>query len=216
MPTSLRLHRLALLLVLALCLPLAARAGQAPAARGSDASHRAKAAQLVTLLHSERTVQQSFDSIMQQVTTEAQNEVGPNPTPENKAKLADFEKKITQLVEPQLGWRAIQPMLTGLYAKAFTEQQLDAILAFYKTPAGIALLNNVPAIDAQATQLANSRLDALRPQMSQMFIDFRTSLVASAPPPPVASPAAAPAPAASKPAASKPAPAAAPTTSAPK
>ncbi len=67
MPIGLRLRHLTLLLVLVLCLPLtaragqapAARSGQAPAARANDASRRAKAAQLVTLLHTERMVQQT-------------------------------------------------------------------------------------------------------------------------------------------------------------
>ena len=206
MPTALRLRRLALLLALVLCLPLAARAGQAPAthvsqasaAHGNDASHRAKAAQLVTLLHSELMVQQVSSSVVKQVFDAAESALGPNPTPENKAKLADFEKKITQLVEPQLGWKAMQPAFTDLYARNFTGAELDAIVAFYKTPAGVDLLSKTPAIDAQASQLAKSRMDALQPRLNQVFDDFRKS---QAPPAPAATPApVSPAPSAATPA----------------
>ena len=87
MPIRLRLHRLALFLALVLCLPLAARAGQAPAAHPSqapaahadDASRRAKAAQLVTLLHTERMVQQNSATIMKQVSDAAEKEIAPTP-----------------------------------------------------------------------------------------------------------------------------------------
>jgi hypothetical protein len=209
MPIRLRPHRLALLLVLALCLPIAARAGQAPAAhpsqasaaRADDASRRAKAAQLVTLLHSESMVQQAFSNIMQQVTTTAQNAAGPSPTPENKAKLDGFEKKVSQLLDAQLGWKAMEPTITGLYSKTFTEQELDGIVAFYKTPAGIALLDKMPGINTQVNQLAQSRLTSLQPQINQMFVDFLKSM-----PAPESAPAASPAPAATP----------APTTSSPK
>jgi hypothetical protein len=188
MPTSISMHRLALLLTLVLCLPLAAHADQA--------SRRAKAAQLVVLLHTERMVQQASADILKQVSDAAENATGPNPTPQNQARLADFEKNISQLIDTQLGWKAMQPAFTDLYAKTFTEQELDVIVAFYKSPAGVALLENMPTIDAQATQLAHSRLDALQPQLNQLFDDFRKS---QAPPTPAASPAAAPAPTTSTP-----------------
>jgi hypothetical protein len=192
MPIRLRLHRLPLLLILALCLPLAARA--------DDASRHAKAAQMIVLLHTERMVQQASATIMKQVSDAADKAIGPNATLESKARLADVEKKISLLVDAQLGWKAMEPGITDLYAQTFTEQELDAIVAFYKTPAGIALLDKMPQINTQVEQLAHSRLVILQPQINQAFEDFRKS---QAPPPsaasPAAAPAASPAPAVSKP-----------------
>jgi hypothetical protein len=205
MPIRLRLHRLALLLVLVLCLPLAARA--------DDASRRAKAAQLVVLLHTERMVQQNSATIMKQVSDAAEKEIGPNPTPENKARLAGLENKISQMIDAQLDWKALGPAIIDIYAQTFTEPELDVIVTFYKTPAGIALLDKMPRINDQIEQLAHSRLVILQPQIRQAFDDFRKS---QAPPPPAASPAAAPA-AAPAPAAASPASAASkPSTSSPK
>jgi len=193
MPIRLRLHRLALLLILVLCLPLAARA--------DDASRRAKAAQLVTLLHTERMVQQNSATIMKQVSDAAEKEIGPNPTPESKARLAGLENKISQLIDAQLDWKALGPAIIDIYTQTFTEQELDAIVTFYKTPAGIALLDKMPGINTQVNQLAQSRLTSLQPQINQMFVDFLKSM-----PAPESAPAASPAPAATP----------APTTSSPK
>ena len=187
MPIRLCLRRLALLLTLVLCLPLAARA--------DDASRRAKAAQLVTLLHTERMVQQNSATIMKQVSDAAEKEIGPNPTPESKARLAGLENKISQLIDAQLDWKALGPAIIDIYTQTFTEQELDAIVTFYKTPAGIALLDKMPGINTQVNQLAQSRLTSLQPQINQAFDDFRKSQPASA----TAAPAAAPAPAVSKP-----------------
>jgi hypothetical protein len=205
MPIRLRLHRLALLLVLVLCLPLAARA--------DDASRRAKAAQMVVLLHTERMVQQNSATIMKQVSDAAEKAIGPNPTPQDKARLAGLENKVSQMIDAQLDWKALGPAITGFYATTFTEPELDVIVTFYKTPAGIALLDKMPRINDQIEQLAHSRLVILQPQIRQAFDDFRKS---QAPPPPAASPAAAPA-AAPAPAAASPASAASkPSTSSPK
>jgi hypothetical protein len=188
MPIRHQSHRLALLLILVLCLPLTARA--------DDASRHAKAAQLVVLLRSEHMVQQNSATIMKQVSDAADKVAGPNPTPESKASLAIVEKNISQLIDAQLGWKAIEPGIVDLYAKNFTEQELDAIVAFYKTPAGAALIDKIPQIDNQVQQLAQSRLTILQPQISQAFDDFRKT---QAPPPAATAPAASPAPAVSKP-----------------
>ena len=69
----------------------------------------------------------------------------------------------------------MQPGIIDLYAKTFTEQELDAIVAFYKTPAGAALIDKIPQIDNQIQQLAQSRLNILQPQITQAFSDFRKS-----------------------------------------
>jgi hypothetical protein len=178
MPLALRLPRLVLLLTLVLCLPLAAHADQA--------SRHAKAAQLVALLHTDRMVQQVSANVLKQVSDTAESATGANPTPESKAQLAGFEKKVSQLIDSQLGWKQMQPAFIDLYARNFTDAELDAIVAFYKTPAGIALLSKMPGIDAQANQLAQSRMAALQPQMAQLYNDFRNSQ--SAPPAPAAAP----------------------------
>ena len=101
MPTCFRLRHLSLLLLLVLCLPLAARA--------DDASHRAKAAQMVVLLHTEGMVQQASASILKQYSDAAEKAAGPNPTPQSKAQIADFEKKASQMIDAQVGWSRWNP-----------------------------------------------------------------------------------------------------------
>jgi len=162
-----------LLLALALALPLAAHA--------DDASHRAKAEEMMTLLHTERLVNQISDNIKKQISEAADKVAGPNPTPETKAKAADFVKHADDLIDAQIGWPALKAGFTDVYVKNFTEEQLDAIIAFYKTPAGIALVDNMPTVNSEITQAGNGRMSTLQPQLKQLFDQFRNSTVV--PPP---------------------------------
>ncbi|MGA1981350.1 MAG: DUF2059 domain-containing protein [Acidobacteriaceae bacterium] len=188
------MNRIALLLALALCLPLAARA--------DEASHRAKAEEMMSLLHTERQVEQNADAIMKQVSDVADQAIGPNPTPDAKAKAADFEKQARQMVDDQVSWKVIQSQFTDIYAKSFTDEELDGIIAFYKSPAGSALLTKMPDINQQISQFAGGRVQAMRPQLQQLFTDFKKNL---APPPPFLGPVPPAAPAApSTPPATKP------------
>ena len=206
MPICHRLHNLSLLFALVLCLPLTARA--------DDASRHAKAAQMVALLHTESMVQQASASILKQYADAAENSLGSNPTAQSKAQLADFEKKASQLIDGQVGWKVMEPAITDFYSTTFTEPELDVIIAFFKTPESAAFMEKMPKINDQVEQLATSRLTILKPQISQAFDDFRkTQAPTPAATSPATKPAVKPATPATKPAtpAANRAPAAAPT-----
>jgi hypothetical protein len=189
------MNRFLLVIVLALALPIAARA--------DDASHRAKAQEMMALIRTQQMVEQNSKSMKKQITDAAQATIGLDATPEKKAQAEAFEKKAFDLIDTQLGWASMQPGITDIYVKALTEDQLDGIIAFYKTPAGAALLTTMPEVSSQVNQFGSARIkDSLTPQLTQMFLAFRASMAPA--------PAAAAAPATAAPAASpavKPAPA---------
>lgn len=161
-------------LALALILPLAARA--------DDASQHAKAQELVTILHSDRMVTQISSTILKQVSDAAQQAAGRNPSPENQTKVTDFNKKVTDLVNAQLSWDIMGPQIVNIYAKSFTEDELTAIVTFYKSPAGTAFLAKAPEINQQLQQLAQPKLATLQTQIREAFNEFRKSVAPSGPP----------------------------------
>ena len=194
MQTRALTNRSALLLALTLCLPLAAHA--------DDASRRAKAQEMITLIHTDRMVQQVSTNFMKQLSAAGEKLIGPNATPENKTQLTNFEKKFSDMIDSQIGWKVMEPQLTDIYSKTFTEEELTGILAFYKSPPGIALVEKMPAVNGEATQLLQSRMAVLQPQMKQMYEDFQRSQVAPTPaatPAPTLAPATPSAPTVSKP-----------------
>jgi hypothetical protein len=162
-----------LFLVLALSLPLAARA--------DDASHRAKAEQMMALLHTEEMVNKISDNIMKEVSDAAGKSLSTAPSPDQQAKFDDFKKQAAQVIEAQVGWKSLKDNFADVYAKNFTEDQLDAIIAFYKTPAGAALLANMPAVNEEVGKLGNARMNALQPQLKQLYDTYQKSLVATPP-----------------------------------
>ena len=70
--------------------------------------------------------------------------------------------------------------------ESFPEDQIDAILAFYKSPAGKAIEEKMPAVQQQIGQMLQTRVQKLQPQVRQMFEDFQKNLPpATAPAPSV-------------------------------
>ena len=161
-------------LALALILPLTARA--------DDASQHARAQELVTILHSDRMVTQISGAILKQVSDAARQVTGSNPTPENQTKLTEFNKKASDLVNAQLSWDVMGPQIVNIYAKSFTEEELTAIVTFYKSPAGTAFLAKAPDVNQQLQQLAQPKLATLQTQLREAFDEFRKSATPTGPP----------------------------------
>jgi uncharacterized protein len=199
------MNRLALVFAFLLCLPLAARA--------DDASHRAKAKEMIEILHMERMVSSLMDNAMKQTTSVTAQRYGGQMPPDVQVSLANFQKKLATLMEPQVGWTGVEPEFIRLYTETFTEEQLDQMLAFYRSPTGKALVEKQPMINEEAAKLLQARAATLQPQVRDMFNDFEKGLTPplqdlpkapSAPKPPAASPSPTPSPAPPAPATSTP------------
>jgi uncharacterized protein len=170
------MNRLVLAVALLLSLPFAARA--------DDASHRAKAEELIALLHSDQVATQLINEVLRQTTEITTKRSAGKMTPETQAALADFQKKVVSVLEPQIGWKAIEPGYVQLYTDTFSEEDLDHMIAFYKSPSGALLLEKLPAINQQISHVLQTKMAALQPQMNQMLNDFENSVTPKAPPTP--------------------------------
>jgi uncharacterized protein len=168
------MNRSLAVLALALCLPLTARA--------DDASKHAKAQELIGILHSEQMISQLSANLMKQVRDAAQQITGTDPTPEKKAHLDEFEKKVSGMFEEQLSWNLMGPQIVNIYATNFTEDELTAIVNFYKSPAGAAFLTKAPQINQQLGQIAQPKVAALQTEIRQAFEEFRKAQQTTGPP----------------------------------
>ena len=167
------MKRILLLLTIVFSLPLAAHA--------DEASRRVKAQEMLTLLHMDRLMDQMTNGMLEQMSTMTKQLGGDNIKPVDQAKLDDFQKKVFELIQSQLGWKSLEPEYVDIYAKNFTDEQLDVILAFYKSPTGVALVEKLPTLTTQGMQIAQDRMVALQPKLKQMLDDFAKSAANAAP-----------------------------------
>jgi hypothetical protein len=169
------------LLPLILCASLGAHA--------DEASKRAKAQEMLTLLHTERVSQQIENNIMKQAAAMPQQLFGGAVPPAQKEKFDTFQQKLKQTTEDQIGWKILEPAYVDLYAKTYTEPELDSILAFYKSPAGISMVAKSPELNSQSVQLVQTKMAVLQPQLQKLAEDFvQSTRPASTQPPPTLNP----------------------------
>lgn len=77
-------------------------------------------------------------------------------TPEWQA----HEDILLDYTEEQVGWDALKPMLITLYAEMFNDAEIEALINFYTSPAGLKLLDATPALSERTRKLIVDRFDA--------------------------------------------------------
>jgi hypothetical protein len=69
----------------------------------------------------------------QQIPAKVQKDID-----KREAELAAFMKEL-------LDWNKLEPIYVRIYQKTFSQQEVDGMIAFYKTPAGQAVISKMPA-----------------------------------------------------------------------
>ena len=154
--------------ILALGLCLAAFATYAAEQPASEASIR----QLIEITQTKSLV----DGMVSQVVAMMQNSMrqaagGATLTAEQQAIVDDMRKRIVALVSGAMKWERMEPDIIATYKKSFTEKEVTAMLQFYRTEAGQALITKMPAVMQDSLNLAQKRLSAIAPQMQQIQKD---------------------------------------------
>jgi hypothetical protein len=149
-------------------------------ARADEASKRVKAEQLFMLLHMNTMMDQLMGGVKRQVQQITESMPGADEaTPEQKKQITDFQQRVMDVVNQKIGWKALEPDFINLYASTYTEEELDGIIAFYKSPVGQKMMEKTPELMSKSTQITQQKMSELQPQLTQMVQDFMKQMAAS-------------------------------------
>jgi uncharacterized protein len=112
----------------------------APAATPIPASQAAAVQELFKVMEIEADVKSMPDAMIA-------SEVSRNPG------LEPFRDVMVKWLKKYMTWQAMAPELTKLYAANFTEAELKAMSAFYRTPAGKKSLLKMPELTQRSAMI---------------------------------------------------------------
>ena len=131
------------LTVISVCYVIAGSMVSAADTPPSDASIK----QLLELTQARKLL----DSMMSQMDTLMKSAMGqatqgqPVP-PEIQQQTQTFQAEVNAAAKEMLNWDKLEPMYVRIYQKSLTQKDVDGMIAFYKTPAGQAVINKVPVV----------------------------------------------------------------------
>jgi len=102
---------------------------------------------------------------------------GQDLNPAQKAAVEAFRQKFTTTVNEELSFAKVKDIYQQSYRETFTQEEVSAIIAFYKSPAGKAIVEKYPAAMQKANGLMQARISPLTVKLQAMLNDFINQLV---------------------------------------
>jgi hypothetical protein len=92
-------------------------------------------------------------------------------TGEQRVILDDMRIQMIGMMKQTMSWDVLSPMYAAIYKKTFTQEEIDGMLAFYKTPAGKAVITKMPAVTQYSMQLTHAVMADLMPKIMKIQQD---------------------------------------------
>ena len=134
--------------------------------RADEASKSAKAEELLQLTQSDqmmKMIEPMMKGMLAQMDT--------NMPAEQRAKVGEVQAKLMALIAGSLS--KAKPAFAKVYTDTYTEDEIDGILAFYKTPAGKALLQKMPEVMQRMMPVMMKVMSDVQPEIMKMMEEMK-------------------------------------------
>ena len=105
---------------------------------------------------------------------------GKQPNPAQQQAIERFKARMVTTLREVLAWDKLEAMNIRLYKEAFSEEELKGILAFYKTPAGQAVIHKMPTLMAQTMREMQQTMVSVTPALLKIQQEFGEEMKAAA------------------------------------
>ncbi|MFC1834590.1 DUF2059 domain-containing protein [Thermodesulfobacteriota bacterium] len=132
---------------------------------------RKLAAELLRLDQSQKSVDQALAAQKQalKVIFEKQRQQAlrglPTPTKAQIKTMTATEQKVTDMITGSMSWDKIKADVINAYAATFTEAEMKAAIAFYKTPEGKKFAEKHPVVAQKLVMVLQKRFQAIIPKI---------------------------------------------------
>jgi len=100
-------------------------------------------------------------------------------TPEVQALLDEMRQKAVALVRRELRWEVFEPQLIDIYRRSFTQEEMDGMLDFYRSPAGRAVVAKLPLVMQSSMHAMQQVMERLTPELAKLQQETAASIVAT-------------------------------------
>lgn len=121
---------------------------------------------LLAVTKTESTMDSMYGSVEQMMRQGVQQAVqGKSLSSEQQRILDAVPAKFVAVMREEFSWTKMKPMYVQLYRDTFEQEEIDGLIAFYRSPAGQAFTSKMPLIMQKAMAMVQSQMQTFIPKM---------------------------------------------------
>jgi hypothetical protein len=86
-------------------------------------------------------------------------------SPEQRQAADGAAAKFVQVMREEMTWDKLRPLYVQIYQESFTQEEIDGLIAFYESPAGVAFVEKMPVVMQKSMSIMQSRMAAMMEKM---------------------------------------------------
>ena len=90
---------------------------------------------------------------------------GQQLSPEQRRAIDATAATFVQVMREEMTWDKLRPLYVQIYQESFTQEEIDGLIAFYESPAGVAFVEKMPFVMQKSMSIMQSRM---APMMEKM------------------------------------------------
>jgi hypothetical protein len=94
--------------------------------------------------------------------------------------VRDEHEQIMGLIGGALDWSTLEPEMVEVYRNHFTQQEIDQLLQFYRSPTGQIVVAKLPGATQEMMQKMQARVQALAPRIVELQKETAAKVKAAA------------------------------------
>lgn len=136
--------------------------------RADEVSKIAKIEELMQVAQLDRMMKTTLDRMKNMQSSQLAQMSGPA---EDKERQEAVHHKIMALISDRMSFDKFKPLYVKIYAETFTEEEIDGMLDFYKSPAGKALVEKMPQMMSRVMPLLQQLMADMKPDMDKIMAE---------------------------------------------
>jgi hypothetical protein len=105
----------------------------------------------------------NMDGLMRRALAESLK--GQKLTPGQQRSIEAAPARFAGVMREEMSWAKVRPLYVQIYRESFTQEEVDALTAFYRTPAGAAFVDKMPVVMQKSIGALQSRMGPLLEKM---------------------------------------------------
>lgn len=129
---------------------------------------------LFTLTKQEKLLDSMYAYADQNMRQSMLNSVrGQQLSAEQRRVLDAMPAKFTQVLREEMTWGKLRPLYVQLYLESFTQEEVDGLIGFYNSPAGLAYIEKMPVVMEKSMTMMQSLVG---PMMAKLNAAMQQSI----------------------------------------
>lgn len=125
--------------------------------------------ELMEIMESQKMLEKAMgriDAMTQQTIHQVLE--GQPVTPEQEEILEDYQDKMVALYQEEMSWGYMEPIFIEIYQNSFSQEEIDGLIAFYRSDLGKAVIHKMPIVLQHTMQAMQGRMMQIMPRMQKI------------------------------------------------